>query len=82
MISAYVYLRIVLAMYGQDDEEAPRTEPVPMGARIAIGASVIATLGFGIIPGPLNDMARTAAEIDDPPAQQAVDDLEVTATSP
>lgn len=80
VISAYVYLRIVLTMYGQDGADAPRTESVPMGARIAIVASVIATLGFGIIPGPLNDLARDAAEIDNPPAEQPAVEVETTAT--
>lgn len=81
VISAYVYLRIVLSMYGDAADEAPRVEPVPMGARIAIGLSVIATLGLGIIPGPLNDLSRTAAEIDqNPPVAAATETEPLTAT--
>ncbi len=60
VISAYVYLRIVLAMYGDDaDETRPRLE-IPQGARIAIAAAVVATIGLGIIPGPLQQAAKTA----------------------
>ncbi|MBX3314381.1 MAG: NADH-quinone oxidoreductase subunit N, partial [Actinobacteria bacterium] len=49
VISAYVYLRIVLTMYGEDaDDDAPKRYDVPVGARIAIGASMLVTslLGF------------------------------------
>jgi NADH-quinone oxidoreductase subunit N len=61
VISAYVYLRIVLAMYGDTaEEDAPRLR-VPAGARIALVASVIATIGLGIVPGPLTDAAGTAS---------------------
>lgn len=65
VVSAYVYLRIVLAMYTEDDDEdadaRPRLE-VPTTARIAIGAAVAVTIFFGIYPQPLLSASNTAAE--------------------
>jgi NADH-quinone oxidoreductase subunit N len=61
VISAFVYLRIILTMYGEDPAEgAPRFRVAP-GARIALVASVAATIGLGLIPGPLTNAAKTAA---------------------
>ncbi len=60
VISAYVYLRIVLTMYGDDAPEGAPTYSVPIGAKIALVASVLATVGLGIVPGPLTGAAKTA----------------------
>ena len=61
VISAFVYLRIVLTMYTDDAPEGTTKLTVPYGARIALCLSVLATIGFGIIPEPLHHAARTAA---------------------
>lgn len=66
VISAFVYLRIVLAMYGEDPAEGAPSYRIPAGARAAIAISVILTLGLGIIPGPLTRAARTAATVSTP----------------
>ena len=72
VISAYVYLRIVLAMYGDDPaEEAPRFR-IPAGARAAIAISVLATIGFGLVPGPLTQAAKTAVRATNHPEAPAV----------
>ncbi len=60
VISAFVYLRIVLTMYGDDAPEGAPTYAVPAGAKIALVASVVATIGLGIVPSPLTDAAKTA----------------------
>lgn len=60
VISAFVYLRIVLTMFGDDPAEDAPALPVPAGARIALVASLVATIGFGLVPGPLTAAARTA----------------------
>ncbi|CAN5660518.1 NADH-quinone oxidoreductase subunit N [soil metagenome] len=60
VISAFIYLRIVLTMYGDDADDGAPTFKVPAGARIALIASVVATIGIGIIPGPLWDATKTA----------------------
>ena len=62
VISAYVYLRIVLAMYSDEAEAGAPKLPVPFGAKVALVAAVTATIGFGIIPGPLTHAARTAVQ--------------------
>ncbi|HEX2576038.1 MAG TPA: NADH-quinone oxidoreductase subunit N [Aquihabitans sp.] len=68
VISTFVYLRIILTMYGEDpDHDAPRL-PVPAGAKVALVVSVLATIGLGLVPGPLNDAARTAVTSDRAPA--------------
>ncbi|MGI8709644.1 MAG: NADH-quinone oxidoreductase subunit N [Acidimicrobiales bacterium] len=71
VISAFVYLRIVVTMYGEDPaDDAPRL-PVPAGARFALAVSVLATIGLGLIPGPLHDAARTAVRATTAPAADA-----------
>lgn len=71
VISAYAYLKVVLAMYGEEPEADAPTYRVPPGARVALVLAVAATLGFGLVPGPLTEAARTAAStIVDPPVEQ------------
>lgn len=62
VISAYVYLRIVLAMYDGDAEAGTKLS-VPKGAVAAIAISVAATIGVGLVPGPLTDAAKTAVSV-------------------
>ena len=60
VISAFVYLRIVLTMYSDDADEGAPTFTVPVGAKIAVVTCVLATIGFGLIPGPLTAASKTA----------------------
>jgi NADH-quinone oxidoreductase subunit N len=62
VISAFVYLRIILTMYGEDPDEGTRPLTVPGAARIALFLSVLATIGFGLVPGPVVDAAKTAVK--------------------
>jgi len=65
VVSAYLYLRIVLTMFGgpEGDEANVPTTPrrnrtrVPAAAAIAIILALVGTLGTGILPDPL---AKTA----------------------
>jgi len=63
VISSFLYLRIVLAMYvGKSSEEAlaaPRTR-IPTAAVLVIGIAFLVTVGFGIIPDPIDQLARDA----------------------
>jgi NADH-quinone oxidoreductase subunit N len=61
VVSAFVYLRIVLTMYGDEPDEGVAPLRVPFGARLAIGVSVLLTIGLGVLPGPVHDAAGTAA---------------------
>ena len=66
VVSAFMYLRIVLAMYAgsDDDGEAEVTAGprivVPWATKLAIVAAVVATIGIGILPDPLTKTARDA----------------------
>ncbi|HRW38636.1 MAG: NADH-quinone oxidoreductase subunit N [Acidimicrobiales bacterium] len=62
VVSAYVYLRIVLAMYDGDADASGPKLPIPAGARAALVAAVAATVGFGLWPQPVNQAAKTAVE--------------------
>jgi NADH-quinone oxidoreductase subunit N len=67
VISAFLYLRIIVAMFmtGGDDgveAEVDRSKRlrVPFAAGLAIGICVIATIGYGIVPDLLLKPARDA----------------------
>jgi NADH-quinone oxidoreductase subunit N len=60
VISAYLYLRIVGTMYFADGEPATPRLRVPAGAMVALIIAVTATLGLGIVPGPVTEMTRDA----------------------
>lgn len=68
VIAAFLYLRIVVAMYfagGDDHGETPEmvdppARPVPAGAFIALGIAVIATLWLGIVPDSVTSVANDA----------------------
>ena len=74
VISAYVYLRIVLAMYSDAPDEAAPPIRVPLGAKVAITVSVLATIGLGLVPGPLTNASKTAV----PPAAAPAEATPVT----
>jgi NADH-quinone oxidoreductase subunit N len=61
VISAFLYLRIVVAMYMQDPEGA-ETGPihVPKGAAVALALALAVTVGVGILPDKLVDWSRQA----------------------
>ncbi len=67
VVSAFLYLRIVLVMYagagdGADTDPAagrPRLA-VPAAAAIALVVAVAATIGIGLVPDPLTRTARDA----------------------
>ncbi len=69
VIAAFLYLRIVVAMFladaeaGDTEGEAVADEreiPLPAGAMVAIGIALAVTVVFGIIPGPLDELAQQA----------------------
>lgn len=61
VVSAFLYLRIVLSMYlggSADDEREPvRVHPT---AALAVGVALVLTIGFGIVPGPIDTLAGDA----------------------
>lgn len=66
VVGAFLYLRIVLAMYGDgDDADAAvaGTEPVPWPAWITIGICVVFTVFFGIFADLLVDLVGDAVPV-------------------
>ena len=75
VIAAFLYLRIVVAMYMESDDEAreARRIPIPFSAALALGISVLVTLGVGVFPSLLSDPAGDATPVlvAEPPATAA-----------
>jgi NADH-quinone oxidoreductase subunit N len=57
LISAYYYLRVIVVMYMQDGHPVPRLELL-LNATIILSA--LATIFFGLLPGPLLQLASQA----------------------
>ena len=62
VVSAFLYLRIVLSMYlgTQDENAADLGDSVPKAAALAIGIAFVVTIGLGILPGPLSGLVGDA----------------------
>ena len=65
VVSAYLYLRIVVAMYMSADDEEGAPAPgervrVPALARLSLGVALLVTVLFGLVPGPAVDWADHA----------------------
>jgi NADH-quinone oxidoreductase subunit N len=61
VVSAYYYLGVVVAMYMKETPAADEFAPVPAGAAVALLVAVVVTLGLGVYPGPVLELARAAA---------------------
>ncbi|HWJ63384.1 MAG TPA: NADH-quinone oxidoreductase subunit N [Acidimicrobiales bacterium] len=81
VISAFVYLRIVLAMYDRDTEVTGPKLRVPLGARAAIIIALVVTIGVGLVPEPLAHVTRTAVALTHPQPAPAAAPIEVSAGS-
>ena len=63
VVSAFLYLRIILSMYlGPAEDDAP-TIRVPRTAGLAIIVALVITVGFGLVPGELDDITRDAVPV-------------------
>jgi len=65
VVSAFVYLRIIVAMYmGGDAAGAPAPAlPVPFAAGLGLAVAVAFTVVVGLVPSPVVDFARDAVPI-------------------
>ena len=61
VVSAYYYLRVVVAMYMRDPVGEDDWSPVSPAAAVALAFSVAVTLLLGVWPAPLLTLARLAA---------------------
>ena len=63
VISAYLYLKIVIAMYGADEDEQAAAVPrlfVPWGTKLGLALAFVFVVGVGIVPGPITNIAEHA----------------------
>jgi len=61
VIAAFLYLRIVLAMYGKGGNGV--IGAIPFGAKLALAITLAFTLFFGVFPAPIVDLAREAIPV-------------------
>ena len=61
VVSAYYYLRIVVAMYMEEPAGEDTWSPVGPGPRLALAVCTLVVLGLGVYPGPVLALARLAA---------------------
>jgi NADH-quinone oxidoreductase subunit N len=61
VISAYYYLRVVVAMYMREGEPVEAAKgPVCLALQVGTGLAALAVVALGIWPGPIMDLAGTA----------------------
>ncbi len=64
VVAAFLYLRIVVSMYMEAEEEREaRRIPIPFSAGLALAASVLVTLAVGLFPGILSGPAGDATPV-------------------
>jgi NADH-quinone oxidoreductase subunit N len=61
VVSAYYYLRVVVAMYMREPAGEDVWGPVGLASGLALAIATAVTLGLGVYPGPLLRWAHTAA---------------------
>ena len=62
VITAFVYIRIVVLMYFNDSRGDVVALTPSILATVALAAAVIATIGLGVWPGPVLDLASQASQ--------------------
>ena len=60
VIGAYLYIRILISMFLEDDEADAEVLAIPRTIGVVIGAAVVVTVLFGIFPGILDGFAQDA----------------------
>jgi NADH-quinone oxidoreductase subunit N len=77
VIAAYLYLKVIVAMYMSDDAEGARAgadrRRTPFGATLALGVAAIVTLVLGFVPGLLDDLTDGATPVIDAPEEAGAD---------
>lgn len=63
VIAAFFYIRVIVLMFFSEANETPAQVVRPGWTTLAVvGVGALATVAFGIIPGPLLDLAQQASE--------------------
>ena len=61
-VGAYYYLRIIVVMYMRESRKEVPVTPIPFGLGLALTASMVATLYFGILPNRVLQYAQQSAQ--------------------
>ncbi|GAB3624614.1 NADH-quinone oxidoreductase subunit NuoN [Mariniluteicoccus endophyticus] len=62
LVAAFFYLRVIMVMFFSDPSGDARVVAPSWMTWIAVAVGCVATLGLGILPGPLMDVATRASE--------------------
>ena len=64
VVAAFFYIRVIVLMFFSDADRGARRQVVRPGwtTLAAVGVGVVATVAFGVFPGPLLDLAQQAGE--------------------
>ena len=62
VVTAVFYLKIVVSMFFSDPSEGPEVVEPGLPSLIAVAVGVVVTLGAGVFPGPLLELAANAGE--------------------
>jgi NADH-quinone oxidoreductase subunit N len=63
VVTAFVYLRVVVAMFLTDGDEDKPKEALPFSAALGIGLAVLITVAAGIQPSLITDWAEQAVPV-------------------
>jgi NADH-quinone oxidoreductase subunit N len=64
VVAAFFYIRVIVLMFFADPEPSgPQVVHPGWPTQAAVGLGVVATVAFGIFPGPLLDLAQQAGEM-------------------
>jgi NADH-quinone oxidoreductase subunit N len=69
VISAYLYLKVIVAMYMSSDEDAATARAgggrskVPFAAALSLSIAAVVTLLIGFLPGLLDDLSEGATPV-------------------
>lgn len=74
VIAAYLYLKVIVAMYMSDDDGADGRagadrRRIPFAASLSLGLAALATVLFGVLPGLLDDLTDDATPVIDAPEE-------------
>ena len=61
-ITAYVYVKLIVRMYFEEGKGDVVAWTPSVVATIALAAAVIASIGLGVMPGPVLDLAGQASQ--------------------
>ena len=60
VVAAYLYIKLIVSMYLVDPDEDAEAVSVPRPVAVVIGVAALITVGFGIFPGVIDEVAQDA----------------------